>query len=212
MSNGVRARILPHLTPEEISDRDFQELRLDRELSKCQRGSEFDAERAFQVLRAYTVEIFKVVYPAFQKKIGYESAWTADIVGDTIFRAMTVYTGHNVYGMPSLGELSQTLEATLLDHLKELKNTGPQSPRLQLPVAVEPHASPGIGEELKQLLIDCRCRPEDIAEEIGIQPRNVYRHLAGETVPSLVNVGKYEKALSKRLGRSVKLPLPAKRQ
>ena len=69
-----------------------------------------------------------------------------------------------------------------------------------------------IKEQLKQLLIDCRWRPEDIAEEIGIQPRNVYRHLAGETFPTLVNVGKYEKAISKRLGRPVKLPTPSKRQ
>ncbi|MDR3773278.1 MAG: helix-turn-helix transcriptional regulator [Terracidiphilus sp.] len=122
MSNGVPARILPHLTPEEISDRDHQESRLNRELSKCWRGDHFDAERAFQVLRAYTVEIFDVVYPAFQKKIGYESAWIPDIVGDTIFRALTVYEAHNAHGMPSMGVLSQTLEATLLDHLKELKS------------------------------------------------------------------------------------------
>jgi hypothetical protein len=112
------------LTPEEISDRDHQESRLNRELSKCWRGDHFDAERAFQVLRAYTVEIFDVVYPAFQKKTGYEPAWIPDIVGDTIFRSLTVYEGHTAYGMPSMGVLSQTLEATLIDHLKELKSRG----------------------------------------------------------------------------------------
>ena len=69
-----------------------------------------------------------------------------------------------------------------------------------------------IGVELRRLLVESRLRPEDIAEEIDIAVRNVYRHLAGETVPSLVNVGKYEKALSKRLGRSVNLPTPEKRQ
>jgi lambda repressor-like predicted transcriptional regulator len=135
MSNGVRGRILPHLTPEEISDRDHQELRLNRELSRCWRGDNFDAERAFQVLRAYAVEIFDVVYPAFQKKTGYEQTWTADIVGDTVFRALTVYNGHTVYGMPSVGELSKTLEATLLDHLKELKTANPQA-ALRTPVAL----------------------------------------------------------------------------
>ena len=80
---------------------------------------------------------------------------------------------------------------------------------------VAPPQSPkplGIGGVLRQLLDESRLRPEDIAEDIGIQARNVYRHLAGETVPSLVNVGKYERALSKRLGRPVKLPIPLKRQ
>ena len=71
---------------------------------------------------------------------------------------------------------------------------------------------PSIGAELRRLLDEARLRPEDIAEEIEIEARNVYRHLAGATVPSLVNVGKYEKALTMHLGRLVKLPTPVKRQ
>ena len=71
---------------------------------------------------------------------------------------------------------------------------------------------PDIATELGRLLREARLRPEDIAEEIKIEPRNVYRHLAGETEPSIVNVGKYEKALSARLGRRVTLPTSVKRQ
>ena len=72
--------------------------------------------------------------------------------------------------------------------------------------AVHPQSqppAPRFAEELKSLLNEARIRPEDIAEEISIEARNVYRHLSGETRPSLVNLGKYEKALSKRLGRPV---------
>jgi hypothetical protein len=71
---------------------------------------------------------------------------------------------------------------------------------------------PNIGVELKRLLEEARIRPEDIAEEIGIDARNVYRHIAGKNQPSLVNIGQYEKAFSKRLGRKIALPTPAKRQ
>lgn len=60
------------------------------------------------------------------------------------------------------------------------------------------------GDQLKRLLNEARIRPEDIAEEIGIEARNVYRHLAGTTAPTLVNLGKYERALSKHLGRPVR--------
>jgi hypothetical protein len=66
--------------------------------------------------------------------------------------------------------------------------------------------TPSFREELKRLLNEARIRPEDIAEEIGIEPRNVYRHLAGETAPSLTNLKKYETALSKHLKTPVKLP------
>lgn len=72
---------------------------------------------------------------------------------------------------------------------------------------VSPSAQvPSFGSQLKRLLEEARIKPEVIAEEVDIQPRNVYRHLAGETHPSLAHVGKYEKALSKRLGRPVHLP------
>lgn len=77
---------------------------------------------------------------------------------------------------------------------------------------VAPLPKSTLSEELHHLLLEARWKPEDIAEKIGIVPRNVYRHLSGETSPTLSNLGSYEAALSKHLGRKVKLPLPAKRQ
>jgi hypothetical protein len=114
--------ILPHLTPEEISDRDYQELRLSRELSKCSRGSGFDSERAFHVLRAHAVEIFNVVYPAYRKKTGFGPKWIPEIIRDSAYRAMRVYSVHESYGMPSMNELAEILMDTLEDHLRETNN------------------------------------------------------------------------------------------
>jgi len=70
---------------------------------------------------------------------------------------------------------------------------------------------PTLSEDLGRLLNEARWKPELIAEKVGIDPRNVYRHLSGETLPTLSHVGLYEAALSKELGRKVKLPTPAKR-
>ena len=83
------------------------------------------------------------------------------------------------------------------------------SPRDSLTSSLPP--APQFSEELRRLLTEARWRPEDVAEKIGIEPRNVYRHLAGKSIPSLVNIGRYEAALTKKLGRTVSLPTSVKR-
>lgn len=96
----------------------------------------------------------------------------------------------------------------------------PESPPLIMAKAAALNATPGkqettmqprLSEALDRLLNEARWKPELIAEKVGINPRNVYRHLSGETLPTLSHVGLYESALSKELGRKVKLPTPAKR-
>ena len=49
---------LPPLTPDEISERDYDESRLNRDISRCWRGDSFDSERANKVLRAFAIVIF----------------------------------------------------------------------------------------------------------------------------------------------------------
>src|SRR6185437_4284973 len=91
----------------------------------------------------------------------------------------------------------------------------PQTSETEVGPTTEPKPvlpSPTIAQELKRLLNEARTRPEDIAEDAGIDPRTVYRHLSGDSVPSLRNTGAYERAISKRLKRDVKLPVPVKRQ
>jgi hypothetical protein len=120
--------VLPHLTPEEISDRDYEELRLSRELSKCSQRGSFDSERAFHVLRAHAVEIFNVVYPAYRRKSGFKPKWVPEIVRDVAYRTLRVYSGHESYGtMPTMNDLFESLFDTLEAHLEELKGTEPQT-------------------------------------------------------------------------------------
>ncbi|MFZ0301354.1 MAG: hypothetical protein WAL75_01660 [Terracidiphilus sp.] len=126
--------VLPHLTPEEISDRDYEELRLSRELSKCSHGSNFDSERAFHVLRAHAVEIFNVVYPAYRKKTGFGPKWISEIVRDVAYRTLRVYSVEDSYGtMPTINELFNVLFDTLDARLEELKGTEAHNETASIP-------------------------------------------------------------------------------
>jgi hypothetical protein len=114
-------------------------------------------------------------------------------------------------------EIVQSYERGDSGVLKSLAQTHPQpetkqakeSPRETLRSEEDEPKLPG---ELIRLLAEARWKTEDIAEKIGIDPRNVYRHLSSETAPSLKNIGRYEAVLSKHLGRRVTLPTPVKRQ
>jgi hypothetical protein len=168
-------RVLPHLTPEEISDRDHQESRLHRELTKCWQGDEFDGERAFHVLRAHSVEIFKVVYPAYKKKRGFEPEWIPDIVQDTLYRTLKVYAAHNAHGMPSLAELAKAIEGALSDYLEDLKSTNSQAAP-EPPVALSgkqaaAYARAGIDmASASPLLLMAHAAAQESARRVGTAP------------------------------------------
>jgi len=114
---------LPHLSPDELSDRDHEESRLSKQLSACWRGDDFDIERAYQVMRGSAERIFDVLYVAYGKKSGYRHRWLPEIVKDAVYRTLKVSQAIVSYGIPapSISQLGDGLEATVRDHLKELK-------------------------------------------------------------------------------------------
>lgn len=61
-----------------------------------------------------------------------------------------------------------------------------------------------IGEQIKRLREESNLTTEQIADLIGIRPRNVYRHLAGIN-PRPRQIKAYEEAFTKVLGRQIKL-------
>ena len=216
---------LPPLTPKEIAARDYQDILLDPGLRECWHGSNFDAERAEKLTRAYAIEIFKTIRNFYSAKFGYRAEWLPKIVVEAEFRAVMVYKRHR---KQDLGQIARDavmhyLRTTSINERarSEFNAAFPAADHVSNPqiasekkseLSAHTDVPETLGEQLKHLLNEGRIRPEDIAEEIEIEPRNVYRHLAGETYPSLSNLGKYEKALSKHLSRPIKLPTSAKRQ
>jgi hypothetical protein len=229
--------LLPHLKPDELEDRDHEELVLSRKLTSCwSGGDDFDVERAYQIMRGAAELIFDVTYKAYYRKVSYKAEWLPEIVNEAVFRTLKTSLPCVRDGIPDtrFSDLADTLEATVLDHIEELATLKKHasllndrqvaeyakagvdltsgSPLLIMAatqtntIPVQVPLAPSVAVELRRLLEEARIKPEDIAEAIGIQPRNVYRHLSGQTRPSITNIGKYEQAISKRLGRKVLLP------
>jgi hypothetical protein len=68
-----------------------------------------------------------------------------------------------------------------------------------------------LGNQLKALCEEARLTVEQLAEAIGVEPRSVYRHFTG-TPPRKRQIAEYEKVLSRKLHRLVRLETSAKRQ
>jgi DNA-binding XRE family transcriptional regulator len=117
--------ILPHLKPDELEDRDHEELKLDRQLAACWSGDDFDVERSYNVMQGFAERIFDVMYAAFRKRSGYKDEWVSEIVSLAAFRTITTSLGHIQNGIRklSLSALSETLEETVRNHLEELENS-----------------------------------------------------------------------------------------
>lgn len=198
----------------------------------------YDLPRAKDFLRTYACSFYDLLKEAYSHKIatwdcedliakeaiqitlacweGFGAGPNAEAWIDTLHKAIVLHVGHSLRGHAGVVRDNPPLNVTQAARYAAA-GVDTDSPLVKDAIAARSKAQPtanplGIKDELRRLLDESRLRPEDIAEEIGIEPRNVYRHLSGDTVPSLVNVGKYEKALSEHLGRNVRLPTPEKRQ
>jgi hypothetical protein len=176
-------------------------------------GRCYDLPRAKDFLRSYACSLFDFLLSAYKETIRtYE--WESDIANETVQIVLACWDHFGV--SPSSETWIPILQSAIRQHVgRPLGGIMKQPIPPTSPAAIPPEQgkqSPSLGALLKRTLTEARIRPEDIAEEIGIEPRNVYRHLSGETTPSIPNIGKYEKALSKHLGRQVRFPTPVKRQ
>ena len=58
---------------------------------------------------------------------------------------------------------------------------------------------------ISHVVADTGSWEQKMAEALGIDPRSIYRHLAGQTVPRRNHIATYEKLFSERLNRPVTL-------
>jgi hypothetical protein len=222
MPNNPSKRTIPHLHPEVIAERDAKEALLCRELNHCWMGDDFDQERANHLLCGYATQIFDIEARGYRRKSNFSPSWLPEIVDESIHRIL-ICADKKGYPPGEFKLLLEVLQREIQDYIgsavpliKHPDSIVPLPSLTSLPTPQPLLITPQVetkskfSEELEKLLEEARWKPEDIAEKIGIDPRNVYRHLASQTAPSLTNTGKYEAALSKRLAR--KVILPVKRQ
>jgi hypothetical protein len=228
----LRDRELPAKSHPLLATLRTQRILLSQDLSRCiKQWTCHDPKHAKDYLCAYVCSIFDVLWAYYDLKIDafdYEveianeavqeviSAWEnynvlpATSWTSTLKSAIALHTGRPIWeqapGSTSLAGKENSDYTKVL--LMKARAAWQEQRKLSPP---SPTAKPSFAAELDRHLELARMKPESIAEKVGIQPRNVYRHLAGDTQPSLENVGKYEAELSKILKKPVTLPTPVKR-
>jgi hypothetical protein len=78
-------------------------------------------------------------------------------------------------------------------------------PRPETPKPTATAAPETIAQQIQRLREECRWSVEQLAESSGLSPRQVARHISGESTPHPRNIHAYERAFSKRLKREVVL-------
>lgn len=89
-----------------------------------------------------------------------------------------------------------------------------QRPERPAPVAASQEQPKTVAEQLTRLRAESRLTVEALTDALGdIDQRNVERHLSGETVPRIGNIGAYERVFSNALKRKIVISImPVKRR
>lgn len=68
-----------------------------------------------------------------------------------------------------------------------------------------------LGNQIESLIAECEFTKEHVAELLGVDVRQVYRHCAGQTVPRRSHIAIYQNLFSKKLGKTIILSTSVKR-
>ena len=87
---------------------------------------------------------------------------------------------------------------------RELNDPANAFPIDDVPAPVtQPQATETIGHEIERLRTESRITVELLSELVDLDPSTVSRHQTGDLKPSLRNLGRYDRVLSKLLGRKI---------
>jgi hypothetical protein len=164
------------------------------------------------------------------RKGGTYPAWLSRLADRIAARVLKVVEDVDRMNIPASLKYHGVTEADMRDHLKEFlagavnryawKDSGPMaptpSPQPETPVSPpQPASAPltrSIAQQLKDLQDESRMTVEEMAEAIEIEPRSVFRHLSGDSIPRAKQIGAFERLFTDKLGRPVRLETSGKRQ
>lgn len=123
----------------------------------------------------------------------------------------TLILGYHGLIKPDIVKHLQTVLREIIQQYEQGRAPGqrndvaPSAPTVERPEtsrASEPERE-SVAEQLKRLQIECRLTGQAMADELGIDLRSIFRHLAGKALPRKMHLAAYEKLFSERLGRNV---------
>ena len=94
-----------------------------------------------------------------------------------------------------------------LREIREGRALAPQSQKEAVPKVTgklpEEASAETLASQIDRLREECRITVEELAEELGVDPRSVFRHLSGESMPRSRHLAAYERVFSARLQTKV---------
>jgi hypothetical protein len=112
----------------------------------------------------------------------------------------------------SVGESLEQAAAKCLEKKRALPppKKQPSPPAMPIKSIAPASTISPVKEQLLLLIEETRLTRDQVAEDIGIDLRNHYRHLSGNVIPGKKMVLRYEQYFSKKLARPVRISLPSK--
>ncbi len=104
----------------------------------------------------------------------------------------------------SLSQMQEAMNTTLAEVIKPRLKQDSSQPPTPSAIRIKENCE-AVGKQIDDLRTECRWTVEELAEEIKLAPRSVYRHLSGDANPRKRQVAAYEKAFSEKLKRHVRL-------
>lgn len=187
---------IPHLSLDALDAVQKIERYARRELGDCRNTSHFNTQKAERILRTCTVQVLKIQIAYYESLPTFHEEWIIKLQGDAIESAVGMIPGG--YGDDLYEHFRDVLwDTTYADLNQPKKPTAKTEEEPRRPDTT-------LAEQIKKLRDEARLTNEELANEINIEPRSLYRHLSG-TPPRARYIAAYEKLLSEKLGRKVLL-------
>lgn len=106
--------------------------------------------------------------------------------------------------------IGAAVNVTLSDLVKQYREGVAKPTQIEAPQPSAPATRESLAAQIKRLQAECDVTAEEMAQALKIEPRSIYKHLAGQTVPRRNHLAAYEKLFSERLNRPVTFPKVSK--
>ena len=167
-------------------------------IDDCERGLSFNTQKAVRLLRSCVVSVFEIQIQYYRALPGFSSNWIGPIVSGIVHSAMG-QLGMRVSHFQRAA-LEGELARTLIEHVATT-DAKPSEPTMQSNLAQRTVES--IAKQLVRLRAEAHITMEELAGELDVDPRSVFRHFSGESSPRDRHLAAYERVFSDRLKTKV---------
>jgi hypothetical protein len=186
---------IPQLSLDALDDVQKIERYARQQLSECIHSGHLNSQKAERILRTCTVQVLKTQIAYYESLPTFHEKWIIQLQGDAIESGIGMIP--DGYGDDLYEYFRDVLWNTTYADLNPSKKLTGKKEESQKPETT-------LAEQIEKLRDEARLTNEELAEEINLGLRSLYRHLSG-TPPRARHIAAYEKLFSEKLARKVLL-------